>query len=105
VTLLEQVIRDTDTDSLADSKEYKTIASHFPAQTSMIGYQNQSSQLQAVYELFRSGGASGFLGGLDIDFSKLPPFETIEKYLPASGSYAVPDERGALFVSFSLPNQ
>jgi len=101
VTLLEQALRDSDVNALSDSKEYQQIADHFPSQTSIMGFQNQSSQLKAAYELFRSGTAGDFLE--NVDFSKLPPFEAIEKYMPASGSYVIPDEKGALMVSFSLP--
>ena len=38
----------------------------------------------------------------EIDFSKLPEFEQIAKYFNLTGSYAVPDDDGALFVNFGL---
>jgi hypothetical protein len=36
---------------------------------------------------------------------KLPDFEVLKKYLRASGGYTVPDEHGALSVSFTLKDQ
>jgi hypothetical protein len=54
--------------------------------------------------VFRSGQGGEMTGGAleGVDFSKLPPFETIEHHLLPTGTYAIPDERGALIVSFSV---
>jgi len=103
VTMIEQVIRaDTDQPALVDSEAYRAIAAQFPENTSMVAFQKQDTQVQAAYEMLRSGqtGIEAFVEGLD--FSKLPPFETIKKYLAPTGSYASPDEYGAIFVSFTL---
>lgn len=101
VTLLEQVLRgDGGRRALADSPEFKRIVQHMPGKTSVLGFQRQERQIKAAYDLLRSGQLGANIEGLD--FGKLPPFETIEKYLAASGSYAIPDEKGVLFVSFSL---
>lgn len=105
VTLLESVIRaSSDQPTLADSDEYKHIAKHFPDQTSLLGFQNQRTEMKALYEVFRSGQGGEMTGGAleGVDFSKLPPFETIEHHLLPTGTYAIPDERGALIVSFSV---
>lgn len=100
VTLLEQVLRGGG-ESLVSTNDYKRMAAHFPGKTSILGYQDQSSQFKAAYELLRSGSAGDIIEGLDL--SKLPPFEAIEKYLPPTATYIVPDDSGALMVSFSLP--
>ena len=110
-TMIEQAIR-ADNDPLSASSDYKRLASAFPAKASMISYAKQSSQLKTVYDLLRSGNfppaapGAGFPGAdanpVPIDFTKLPPFEVIEKYLRPSGGYVVPDENGAVMVGFSL---
>ncbi len=108
VTTLEAAIRDDATrSSLAKSRDFQRIAQHFPAKTSIQGFQKQDSQIQALYEMLRSGNSNLIPGGgkdliPGIDFQKLPPFETIQKYLKPSGTYTIPDERGALIVSFSV---
>jgi hypothetical protein len=56
--------------------------------------------LKAAYEMLKNAEDTDFLEGIDV--KKLPPFEVLEKYLRPSGSYAVPDKKGALFVSFQL---
>ncbi|QDT64411.1 DUF3352 domain-containing protein [Calycomorphotria hydatis] len=101
VTRIEDVIRGVDSDDrLSEDADFRKIAEHYPEETSMIGYQNNDSQFKVLWQMLRSGN----LGEVakDIDFSLLPPFEDIRKYLSAAGSYAIPDERGALFVSFSI---
>ena len=101
VAMLEQVIRaDQDQESLSESAAYRKIARKFPEKTSILSYQHQNPQFKAVYELVRSGQAGLSFQGLD--FTKLPPFSAIAKYLPAAGSYVVPDKHGALIVSFRL---
>lgn len=100
-TLMEQILRsDRGTASLAQSPEYRAVASHFPKLTSMIGYQKQDVQIRTAYEALRSGETQTDVEGLD--FTKLPPFKTIEKYMRPSGSYMEPAEHGARIVSFSL---
>lgn len=101
VTRIDQLIlADKDRKPLSESAGYKKIAKIFPAKTSMLSYSRQDTQIQALYDMLRNGTIGGEIEG--IDFSKLPPFEAIRKYLPATGSYVVPDKNGALFVSFSL---
>jgi hypothetical protein len=101
VTIIEQVIRgDADQTPLAESEDYRRIARHFPSQASLISYERQDSQVKLLWELLRSGDINDDLA--EIDLSKLPPFRAIERYLPLTGGYATPDERGALYVSFSI---
>ena len=103
VTRIDQLIlADKDRKPLAQSENYKKISKAFPAKTSMLSYQRQDTQVRALYDMLRTGPLAQQLEGIEIDFKKLPPFEAIQKYLPATGSYAVPDKNGALFVNFSL---
>ncbi len=110
-TLIEQAIRG-DVEPLSGSAEYKRLASGFPASSSSISYSRQSTQVRFLYDLLRSGAfppgapGAGFPGAdaqgpIPLDFKKLPPFETIEKYMLSSGGYIIPDKNGAVYVGFS----
>lgn len=100
VTRIDQLLlADKDRKPLSQLSEYQKISKNFPSKTSMLGFQRQDVQMKAIYEMLRSGEQQQVEG---IDFKKLPPFEAIQKYLSASGSYAVPDKNGAMFVNFSL---
>lgn len=104
IPLLESVLRTGDSDdSLVNSEEYKAISAHFPRETAIIHYQKQEKQMEVLYKMAKSGVFSQFLP--EFDFSVLPDFELIKKYLSNGGSYAVPDERGALLVSFTLAKE
>ncbi|MDA0833003.1 MAG: hypothetical protein O2955_11810 [Planctomycetota bacterium] len=111
VTKLEAVIRDDpDQKSLADSDQYKRLAEKMPQQTAMLSYQRQDTQMEAVYEMFRSGTFAQLMGAAGenplqaIDFSLLPAFESLKKYLTVSGGYAEADDQGVLFTGFQLKN-
>ncbi len=100
VTAVESMLRgDTDGDALVESAAYKKIAEHLPAKTSVVSYSKSDSQLETLWEAARNGQFGAAMP--DIDFSKLPDFEAIKKYLQPSGSYSIPDKKGVLFVSFS----
>ena len=100
VTVVEAMLRgsSTDGDALVDSAEYKTIAEHLPAKASIVSFSRSDSQFQALWDLAKGGQAGAFLPM--IDFSKLPEFDTVKKYLTPNGGYSVPDKKGVLFVSF-----
>ncbi len=101
VELLETYLRDDGGDeTLAESSDYRRVASHFPAETSMMSFQRPAAQLKPVYEMFRSGQLDAMFP--QIDFSKLPEFDQISHYFNLTGSYAVPEDGGALFVQFGL---
>ncbi|MGC1274678.1 MAG: hypothetical protein WBC44_13310 [Planctomycetaceae bacterium] len=100
VAKLEGILRGAEGTPLAETDAYKQISEHIPDQVSLIGYQDQRDQLKAIYEAVRTGQNQQI--NENFDFSTLPPFEDIAKYLRTSGSYAVPDENGALLVNFSL---
>jgi hypothetical protein len=104
VKLLERVMRGTTgTDRLADSAQYRRVASLFPEKTASISYSRQNTELKALLALLKSPGIE-MISGLDLGslVSKLPSYETIKKYMPSAGSYMQPDERGLKFTSFSL---
>ncbi len=99
VTAVEAMLRSsTDGDALVDSAAYKTIAEHLPAKASIVSYSRSDSQVETLWEMAKGGQAGAFLP--QIDFSKLPEFDTVKKYLTPNGGYSVPDKKGVLFVSF-----
>ncbi len=99
VTAIESMLRgDTDGDALVDSPEYKTIAEHLPAKSSIASFSRSDSQMEALWEMAKGGQAGLFLP--TIDFEKLPSFDSVKKYLTPNGGYSVPDKNGVLFVSF-----
>ena len=99
VTAVESMLRgDTDGDALVDSAEYKAIAEHIPAKSSIASFSRSDSQMEALWEMAKGGQAGLFLPM--IDFEKLPSFDSVKKYLTPNGGYAVPEKKGVLFVSF-----
>jgi hypothetical protein len=99
VTAVESMLRgDTDGDALVDSAEYKAIAEHIPAKSSIVSFSRSDSQMETLWELAK-GGQAGLLLPM-IDFEKLPSFDSVKKYLTPNGGYAVPEKKGVLFVSF-----
>jgi len=110
VRLLEEMLRsDPDKKSLVDSPLYKQLASHFPETVSALAYQRTDTQVESLYKMLRSGKlmelfADELPDDIEADFSKLPEFEQVRKYLPVSGSYMIPDRNGALFISINLKN-
>jgi hypothetical protein len=82
---------------------YKSIAQRFPAQTALISFSKQDSQIKSLYELLQSG-AAGIPGSplASFDFSKLPELDALKKYMPASGGFMQNEERGLKFTNFSL---
>lgn len=108
VTLIEKVLRgDKDVKPLAQSADYKRVAARFPAKTLWVAFQKQEGTIKAAYDMARDGELPALPGDIEemigeIDFSTLPPFESIRKYFPASGSYMVSDKNGAFSETFSL---
>ncbi len=84
--------------ALIDSSEYKRISKYFPSKTSMVSFQRSEAQFKTYYNLLRK--SDNVIDGIDV--SKLPPFETISKYFQPSGSYTIPDKKGAKSVAYSL---
>jgi hypothetical protein len=107
VRLLERVLRGVgDRETLADSAEFKRIARKYPAQTAAISFSRQNSQLKQIYEFVRAGQGEGLSDALQsFDFSKLPDFDALKKYMPPSGGFMERDERGLKFTNFSLRSE
>lgn len=97
---LEAMLRTESQPALVDSPAYRKISKHFPAKMSMLSYSEGEAQVKPLYDMLKSADNVDFLEG--IDFQKLPPFEAMRKYLRSSGSYTVPDAKGALSVGFQL---
>lgn len=101
VKQIENVLRkDRGIGSLANSDNYKRISENFPEKTSIITYQNADAQVHAIYELLRKNENGVDLQGLDL--SKLPSFDVIQKYLPISGGYTIPDDQGFFTSTFGI---
>ncbi|MBX3436602.1 MAG: hypothetical protein KF861_03860, partial [Planctomycetaceae bacterium] len=101
VELLERYLREDGVEEpLANSTDYRRVASYFPNQTSMIGFQRPAAQMKPLYEMLRSGELEAMVP--EIDFSKLPEFDRIAHYFNLTGSYAVPQDGGALIIQFGL---
>jgi len=100
---LESMLRDNSGAALSDSSDFKKIAKHYPAKASMISYAKSDAQLQVVYDLIKNAEDVDFIEGIDL--KKLPPFESLKKYLKPSGSYTVPEKKGALSVGFQLKDE
>lgn len=105
---LEQAVRnDDDVRPLSESEEFQAVAQHFPEGALVVSFTRPASQYQRLYESLRAGEAADSFPGMDelfsrIDFSKLPPFEVIEKYMAPTGGYWVGDENGVFMEQFSL---
>jgi Protein of unknown function (DUF3352) len=97
---LENMLRSETQPPLAEAAEYRKIARYFPPKVSMISYQHSDTQLKALYEMLKKNDNAELLDGIDLQ--KLPPFEVLQKYLRSSGSYTVPDKKGALTIGFQL---
>lgn len=108
VTILEDAMRGSKDETLAESPVYRKLAAKFPTQTSSISFSRQDMQIKSVYDMLRSGQMDQLFGEdeeFKLDFSKLPPFDEIKKFLPPTASYMVSDPRGLLFINFSLRNE
>lgn len=89
------------TGSLTGSPEFQAIAAQLPKESSILAFQRQDDQYEALYEMLRSGQLDSIFEG-NLDFGKLPPFEQIRKHFRPTASYSIPDAQGALMVNFEL---
>ncbi|MBC7964309.1 MAG: hypothetical protein H7Z17_00160 [Fuerstia sp.] len=105
---LEQALRnDNDVRPLADSDDFKAVSEHFPEGALAVTFSRPAEQYRRLYDMLRDGEAAENFPGMEdlfskIDFSKLPSFEVIEKYMTPTGGYWVGDENGVLMEQFSL---
>lgn len=98
---LESALRGDTKKPLSKTAAYRRVAEFFPENTSILSFSRQDSQMKALYEMVRSGNLGEEVPG--IDFGKLPEFSAMKKYLSPTGSYTIPDDNGALMMSFQLP--
>jgi hypothetical protein len=105
---LEQAVRnDDDIRPLAETDEFKAVAENFEEGALAVVYSQPAEGYRRLYNMLRDGKAAEQFPGMDelfskIDFTKLPPFEVVEKYLAPAGGYWIGDENGVLMESFSL---
>jgi len=86
---------------LTSSPEFVSALKYVPKQVSFFTFQNPAVQLAEVYEKARSGELDGLAEG-KLDFSVLPPFETLSKYITPTAGYYIPDEKGSISVQFTV---
>jgi hypothetical protein len=106
--LLDQALRnDEDVRPLAETDAFRKVAEHFRPNALAVTYTHPAAQYRSLYDLLKSGNAADNFPGMDelferIDFTRLPDFEVIEKYMAPAGGSWVADENGVLMETFSL---
>lgn len=107
-SLLEQALRnDDDIRPLSQTDDYKKIAEHFKSGAVAVTYTDPAAQYKSLYDMLKSGNAADNFPGMDelfarIDFTRLPSFEVIRKYMAPAGGSWVADDNGVLMETFSL---
>jgi hypothetical protein len=105
---LEQAVRnDSDLRPLSESEDFKAVAEHFADGALAVTFARPAEQYRGLYDMLRNGEAADSFPGMDelfekIDFSKLPEYDVIAKYLAPGGGYWVGDENGVMMQSYSL---
>lgn len=98
---IEKILRkDRGVASLVNDEIYKRISETFPEKTSIISYQRVGAQLKALYKSLMQK-----IVEMKPDNSELPDravLAALEKYLPITGGYTIPDEQGFLSVTFTV---
>ena len=107
VELLEAISRGDADSSLVASEAYKRVAAEFPSKTMSIFFGDPKASYKSMYEGMRNGDPAELFPGMgelleNIDFTKLPKFEDLAKYLLPTGGFTVSDDRGAFSQSFTL---
>ncbi len=87
-------------ESLGKSAGFQSVTQKLPAKTSILTYAGNAGQWEASYNNLRDGKFDSFTEG-EFDFSVLPPFATVGKYLMPSTSYTVQDEKGCVITQFT----
>ena len=107
--VLESVVRnDSDIRPLSESEEFQQVAQHFPSgDVVTVTFSRPAEQYRSFYGMLISGEAAAQMQGMDeifdaIDFSTLPPFETISKYIQPAGGFTTLDDDGFLTEAFYL---
>ncbi|MEZ6063343.1 MAG: hypothetical protein R3C19_23600 [Planctomycetaceae bacterium] len=106
--LLDQVLRnDSDVRPLSETDEFKKVASHFPSDAVAVTFSRPAEQYRSLYNALKSGQGGHYFPGMDeiferIDFTTLPDFDVVSKYIQPTGGYWVGDENGVYMEGFSL---
>lgn len=106
-TLIEQALRnDSDVRPLAETDQFRQVAEYFRPNALAVTFTNPAAQYRSLYDLLKSGKAKDAFSGMEeianIDFTRLPEFEVIEKYMAPAGGSWIGDENGVLMETFSL---
>ncbi|MEZ6133063.1 MAG: hypothetical protein R3C59_30705 [Planctomycetaceae bacterium] len=107
-TLLEQVLRnDSDVKPLAETDDFRKVSAFFPANAVSVQFSRPAETYRQFYDMLKSGEvAEHFPGNQDwlqrIDFTTLPAFDVIAKYIKPNGAYSVNDDRGLFTEAFQL---
>lgn len=107
-SLMEQVLRnDSDVRPLAETEDYQKVSAFFPANAVVVQFSRPAETYRTFYDMLKSGEiANNFPGNQDwlerIDFTTLPSFDVISKYIKPTGGYTVNDENGSFTEAFQL---
>ncbi len=105
---LEQAVRNADdVRPLSETEDFQAVSQYYAENAVAVSFSRPAEQYRSLYEKLQAGeGAEMFPGSDDffskIDFSKLPAFEVIEKYMAPSGGHWVSDENGTFMEGYSL---
>ncbi len=108
---LEQALRDNDDlRPLSESDDFKEVSEHFQEGALAVTFSRPAAQYRRMYDMVRDGDAAENFPGMEdlfskIDFSKLPSFDVIEKYMAPTGGSWIGDENGVLMETFSLKGE
>jgi len=108
---LEQALRDNDDlRPLSESDDFKEASEHFQEGALAVTFSRPAAQYRRMYDMVRDGDAAENFPGMEdlfskIDFSKLPSFDVIEKYMAPTGGSWIGDENGVLMETFSLKGE
>ncbi len=98
VELLENMLRGNDGESLANSPDFRDIVKRMPKQVSTYSFAKQADMLEPLYGALKENLAEED----DFDVDLLPDYDVLRKYIPNTGSYSIPDEKGVFMQSFSI---
>ena len=105
---LEMAVRGTsDVRPLSETPAFQAVAKNFPENARLVGFSKPSESVRSMYDMLRKGDAADSFPGMDevfslVDFTALPEFDTVAKYLTPGGSFWVSDENGIILKAFSL---
>ncbi|MFN9717479.1 MAG: hypothetical protein ACK58L_02230, partial [Planctomycetota bacterium] len=105
---LEQAVRNADdVRPLSETEDFQAISQHFAENSVAVTFSRPAETYRSLYEKLQTGAAAEMFPGADdffsrIDFSKLPSFEVIEKYMAPAGGHWVSDENGTMMEAYSL---